>query len=111
MNAEYLNDGFDIIVTVDQGDKRNINVNSYFYVPYIVGQTFEALTNSIDFTIEEYMDDCGFFYSFGEPLMFGNDYGVYPFVIDSVDVTNLYYLTPENLSELETTGKTIIEAV
>lgn len=111
MNAEYVDDGFNIIVTMEQGDKRNANSNSYFYMPYIVGRTFEALANSIDFTIDEYMDDNGFFYSIGEPLYFGNSYAVYPFVIDSVDVTSLYYLTPENLSELETTGKTIIEAV
>lgn len=115
MNAEYLDDGFDIIITMEIGDKSSVSGTNYgrnyFYVPYIVAQVFEALANSIDFTIDEYMDDCGYFYSFGEPILFGNDYGVYPFVIDSVDVTCLYYLTPENIDELQKTGNTKIESV
>lgn len=112
MLAEYEKlDGFNISLVMEPDDKRNVYGTSYFYMPYIVGLVFEALANSIEFTIDEFMDDCGTFYGFGEPLYFGNDYAVYPFVIDTIDVTTLYYLTPENLQELERDGRTIIEAV
>lgn len=115
MYAEYVDDGFDIILTMEQGDETSVSgINygrNYIYMPYIVVQAFEALANSIDFEIDNYMDDCGNVYGIGEEIYFGNDYAVYPFCVDAADSTSLYYLTPENLDELKTVGHTIIEAV
>lgn len=111
MNAEYNGlESSDILVYAEVDDKLDRCSNS-FWLPYVVGLVFESLGNSIDFTIDEVMDDCGYFYSFGEPMYMGNDYAVYPFCIDDVVGLTEYYLTPENLVELIKTGRTVIEAL
>lgn len=110
MNAEYNGlESSDILVYADVDDKLDRCSNS-FWLPYVVGLVFESLGNSIDFTIDEVMDDCGF-YSFGEPMYMGNDYAVYPFCIDDVVGLSIYYLTPENIEELINKGRTVIERV
>lgn len=109
MNAEFVDDGFDIIITREAGDYE-VSEDSGYFTQYLVGKTMAAIVNSIDFTAEEYMDDCGYLYAIGELLVMGNVYGVYPFCVDVADTTSVYYVTPENLDELKRVGRTIIEA-
>ena len=111
MLAEYNGlESSDILVIAEDGDNLG-RCSSDFWLPYVVGLVFESLVNSLDFTIDEVMDDMGHFYSFGEPMCMGNSYAVYPFCIDDVVGLSEYYLTPENLVELVKTGRTVIEAV
>lgn len=111
MLAEYNGiESSDILVLAEDGDNLS-RYSSDFWLPYVVGLVFESLVNSLDFTIDEIMDDAGYFYSFGEPMCMGNSYAVYPFCIDDVVGLSEYYLTPENLVELVKIGSTVIERV
>lgn len=107
MNAEYVDDGYEIFVIAEDGDL--LPKDNMFASVWAVKCIFGALSSSIDFVISEYMDENGFFYGIGEEMYLGNSYAVYPFVIDDIDSITLYYLTPENVEELITIGKTIIE--